>query len=132
MNRRTATSLSLGIAAAVLLGACASTPDPFAIPDGRYVRKAELNRFPVAITKIDGVSNTQRAPLIEPGKRVLTVVSFGPRIGYLPREETITLDMKPCTRYILAAQHPNGISERFTPVVDQEYAEGGCNIAKAK
>jgi hypothetical protein len=114
------------VAAAAALAACETTPQPFAIPDGRYYRKTELNRFPVVITKIDGESNIQKAPLIEPGMHTLSLVSLGPRLGRLPREETLRLDMKPCMRYILAAQHPNAIEERFTPVVDESYREGGC------
>jgi hypothetical protein len=109
-----------------MLSACTAIPQPFAIPDGRYYRKVPLNRFPVVITKIDGTSNIQDAPLIEPGTHTLTVISRGQRFFHLPLEQTITLDMKPCMRYILAAQHANAIQDRFTPVVDESYREGGC------
>lgn len=114
------------VVAAALLSACALTPQPFTIPDGRYARKVEMNRFPVVITKIDGESNIQAAPLIAPGRHVLTLISLGPHLGPVRREETLTLDMKPCERYILAAQHPNAVSERFTPMVDEVLPEAGC------
>lgn len=108
------------------LAACASVPNPYTIPDGRYYGRVTMNRYPVVVSKIDGVSNTQSAPLIEPGTHVLTLISLGPRLGHIPREETLTLEMKPCMRYILAAQHDNGITERFKPLVDQEEASAGC------
>jgi hypothetical protein len=109
-----------------MLSACTAIPQPFAIPDGRYYRKVPLNRFPVVVTKIDGVSNSRTAPLIEPGQHTLTLISLGPHLGHIPREEKLVLDMQPCMRYILAAQHPNAIQERFTPMVDDQYREAGC------
>jgi hypothetical protein len=67
------------------LSACTALPQPFAIPDGRYYRRVPLNRFPVVVTKIDGVSNSRTAPLIEPGQHTLTLISLGPHLGYIPQ-----------------------------------------------
>lgn len=117
---------AFAIAALAALSGCATTPQPFSVPDGRYFGRVALNRYPVFITKIDGETNIQTAPLITPGEHRISVVSFGPHLGPVPREETLALNMKPCTRYILAAQHPNAVSDRFTPMVDETLPEAGC------
>lgn len=128
-SKLTVLSVVVGMVAMLALSACTTVPNPYTIPDGRYYGRVKFDRYPVVVTKIDGVSNTQTAPLIEPGTHTLTIASLGPRLGHYPREEKLTLDMKPCMRYILAAQHTNAISERFTPVVDEAYRDGGCKAS---
>jgi hypothetical protein len=116
-----------------LLTACAGLPQPYAVVDGQYRGKVEPHRVPVLITKIDGVSVSQQPAFIEPGTRTLSFVSAAPwGASRLPREETMTLRIEPCVHYVFAAQHPNRITDRFTPVLDESYPHPGCTQQLAK
>lgn len=98
----------------------------FSYIDGNRFFKAELNTHSVIVLDIDGKSQIRNPVMVEPGVRVVRVqgpAAPGFRFG---RDRTLTLDVKPCTRYYLKAVTPNAISQEFTPMVDFEEPISGC------
>ena len=118
--------LRLMMAAVALAAAgCASN---FSYIDGNRYFKAEMNSHSVIVLDIDGRSYIQNPVMVEPGVRVIRVqgpAAPGFRFG---EDRTITLDVKPCTRYYLKAVTPNAISQEFTPMVDFEEPIAGCKV----
>lgn len=98
----------------------------FSYIDGNRFFKAELNTHSVIVLDIDGKSQIRNPVMVEPGVRVVRVqgpAAPGFRFG---QDRTLTLDVKPCTRYYLKAVTPNAISQEFTPMVDFEEPISGC------
>ena len=124
-------SLAVATVLAALLGACATT-DTFSYLQGQRWRKAELNTFDVTIIRVDDRDYIQRGdtPIrIDPGLRRI-VVQGPPTAGFLFGEQrTLTLDVKPCTRYWLEAKKHNSLSQDFEPRVNYEEPIAGCGVA---
>lgn len=119
MMKRTA-----ALAVVVIVAGCA-TPT-FSYIDGNRYFKSEMNTSSVIVLDIDGRSSLQNPVMVEPGKRVVRVqgpAAPGFRFG---EDRTITIDVKPCTRYYLKAVRPNSISQDFTPAIDFEEPITGC------
>ena len=117
-------SITLAAAAAMAATGCA-TPT-FSYIDGNRYFKAEMNSYSVIVLDVDGKSYVQNPVMVDPGKRVIRVqapAAAGFRYG---EDRTMTLDVKPCTRYYLKAVKPNPISQDFTPMVDYEESIAGC------
>jgi hypothetical protein len=111
--------------AAVALAATGCAKN-FAYIDGNRYFQAEMNTHSVIVLDIDGQSYVRNPVMVEPGKRVIRVqgpAAPGFRFG---QDRTLTLDVKPCTRYYLKAVTPNAISQEFTPMVDFEEPISGC------
>ena len=117
-------TLRLMVAAVALAGAGCATN--FSYIDGNRFFKAELNSHSVIVLDVDGKSHARNPVMVEPGVRVIRVqgpAAPGFRFG---QDRTLTLDVKPCTRYYLKAVTPNAISPEFTPMVDFEEPISGC------
>ena len=113
----------MAAAAALATAGCAST---FSYIDGNKYFRTEINSFSVLVLEVDGKSYVQNPVMVDPGKRVIRVqgpAAPGFRFG---EDRTLTLDVKPCTRYYLKAVKPNSISQDFTPMVDFEEPIAGC------
>ena len=113
------------IVAAVALAATGCAKN-FAYIDGNRYFQAEMNTHSVIILDIDGASHIRNPVMVEPGVRVVRVqgpAAPGFRFG---QDRTLTIDVKPCTRYYLKAVTPNAISQEFTPMVDFEEPISGC------
>lgn len=109
---------------ALLAGACSTTT--YSQLDGRRYHRAPIDTYPVAIVKVDGSSELRNPVLVEPGVHKITVQAPpGGALRYGP-EQTITLDVKPCTRYWLVAVKETALASRFTVKVDHEEPIGGC------
>ena len=111
--------------AAVALAATGCVTN-FSYIDGNRYFRAEMNSHSVIVLDIDGRSYIQNPVMVEPGVRVIRMqgpAAPGFRFG---EDRTITLDVKPCTRYYLKAVTPNAISQEFTPMVDFEEPIAGC------
>ena len=116
--------IAAAVAAAVAVAGCA-TPT-FSYIDGNRYFRTELNATSVIVLDVDGRSSLQNPVMVEPGKRVVRVqgpAAPGFRFG---EERTITIDVKPCTRYYLKAVRPNSISQDFTLAIDFEEPITGC------
>ena len=125
--------LSVAASLAVLLAACATT-DTFSYIQGQRWTKAELNTFDVTIIRIDDKDYIQRGydPIrIEPGLHKI-VVQGPPTAGFrFGEQRTLTLDVKPCTRYWLEAKKANALSQDFEPRVNYAEPIPGCGVSVA-
>jgi|DewCreStandDraft_4_1066084.scaffolds.fasta_scaffold27887_3 hypothetical protein len=122
------------VSLAALLAGCATT-DTFSYIQGQRWKKAELNTFDVTIIRVDDKDYIQRGyePIrIEPGLHKI-VVQGPPTAGFrFGEQRTLTLDVKPCTRYWLEAKKDNPLSQDFEPRVNYEEPIPGCGVSAAK
>lgn len=117
-------TLRLMVAAAALAAAGCATN--FSYIDGNRFFKSEMNSHSVIVLDVDGKSQARNPVMVEPGVRSVRVqgpAAPGFRFG---QDRTLTIDVKPCTRYYLKAVTPNAISQEFTPMVDFEEPISGC------
>ena len=81
-------------------------------------RSADPNLRPVFVNRVDGETQVaDNKAVIAPGKRKVTV-DLPPSKGFRqPTQNTFDLDVKPCTRYYLAAKLDSQVTQGWTPVV---------------
>jgi len=117
------TKLAVIVAVGVMAG-CATAP--FSYIDGNRYHRAELNSFSVIVLDVDGLSDTRNPVMVDPGQRVIRVQ--GPAAAGFRYGETrsLTLDVKPCTRYHLKAVKKNALDQDFVPQVDYVELIAGC------
>jgi hypothetical protein len=118
--------MTLRLMVATLALAAAGCATNFSYIDGNRFFKSELNTHSVIVLDVDGRSQVRNPVMVEPGVRVVRVqgpAAPGFRFG---QDRTLTIDVKPCTRYYLKAVTPNAISQEFTPMVDFEEPIAGC------
>jgi hypothetical protein len=118
--------MTLRLMVATLALAAAGCATNFSYIDGNRFFKSELNTHSVIVLDVDGRSQVRNPVMVEPGVRVVRVqgpAAPGFRFG---QDRTLTIDVKPCTRYYLKAVTPNAISQEFTPMVDFEEPISGC------
>lgn len=118
--------MTLRMLVATVALAAAGCATNFSYIDGNRFFKSELNTHSVIVLDVDGRSQVRNPVMVEPGVRVVRVqgpAAPGFRFG---QDRTLTIDVKPCTRYYLKAVTPNAISQEFTPMVDFEEPISGC------
>lgn len=123
----------MGLGAAVLsvavLGGCATATTSYSQLTGKRWSKTDINTYDVLIISIDGRHEIERGGipvLVEPGVRKI-VVQGPPTAGFTYGEQrTLTLDVKPCTRYWLEAKKANSLSQDFEPRVNYTEPVSGC------
>jgi hypothetical protein len=119
---------SLAALCLAALAGCASAPLSFV--DGRLYHQATRNRYPVRIISIDGDFSLQNPRQLSPGQHQL-VIEARPVAGFhVPVQKPYVLDIKPCTRYYLAADRDSPLSQDWNLVIDYEEPVGGCDPAK--
>lgn len=118
---------SIAAAAGLLLSACASTGYHYSELVGERYYKTPIDTYPLIISKVDGKS-TMRGPVrVDPGQRSITFQGPPGGTGARGAEElTVTMDIKPCTRYYIVAQKDNRLDVDFKPKVDYEEPVAGC------
>ncbi len=111
-----------------LLAGCA-TSDTFSYIQGQRWLKSELNTFDVQVIRVDDKDYIQHGyePIrIDPGVHKI-VVQGPPTAGFrFGEQRTLTLDVKPCTRYWLEAKKDNSLSQYFEPRVNYSEPIAGC------
>lgn len=119
-----------------LLGACiagcasaGSAPLSF-LNDNQVYLRANLNRFPVRVVAVDRSYNTFSPAPISPGIHRV-VFSAAPVAGFhVPTEKTYTLQIAPCTRYYVAADRKNRLTQDWSLVIENQEEVGDCNPSK--
>lgn len=112
---KTLRMVALAVAAAALLGACATTNPggAWSVLDGSDWNHADPYAAPVQIATIDGkdyLRLSRRA--LPPGKHKITFLTTQVlRINTLRHEQEAELDLAPCTAYYYYAKH----SSKFDP-----------------
>jgi hypothetical protein len=118
-------SSSMAVACVLALAACA-TQQPFSYLDGNRFFRAEMNSYSVIVLDVDGRSYTRNPVMVDPGQRVIRVQA-PPGRGFTRGEaRSLTVDVKPCTRYYLKAVKRNPLEQDFVPMVDFEEPIAGC------
>jgi hypothetical protein len=120
--------MTLRLTVATVALAATGCATNFSYIDGNRFFRSELNTHSVIVLDVDGRSQVRNPVMVEPGVRVVRVqgpAAPGFRFG---QDRTLTIDVKPCTRYYLKAVTPNAISQEFTPMVDFEEPITGCRV----
>ena len=124
--------IAAATALVALASACATQAGVSHLTGERW-RKAELNTYDVTIISVDGshyIERRNQPVIIEPGLRKI-VVQGPPASGFTYGEQrTLTLDVKPCTRYFLEAKKSGPQSQNFEPRVNFEEPLAGCTPKK--
>ena len=112
------------IAGVVAMAGCVTAP--FSYIDGNRYYKTELNSSSVIVLDVDGRSDTRNPVMVDPGRHVIRVQ--GPSTAGFTYGETrsITIDVKPCSRYYLKAVKNNPLEQDFVPQVDYVEPIAGC------
>lgn len=118
--------IMLAAIAAVSTGGCATTDYHFSQIVGTRYYRTNIDTYPVSINQVDGRSFLGRMPvLVDPGVRNV-VVQGPPTFVNLEETRTVSLDVKPCTRYYLVAVKANRLDNDFAVKVDFEEPLAGC------
>ena len=127
MKRLTAISLAISGA---LLGACAAGGGMYSQPYAEFVperRSAVEDTRPAMVMKIDGaMTDITRNDPVPPGRHVVEVSIPGPPGMSDPERATLTIDAKPCTRYLLAAKRANRAARDWDAFVAATEPIGEC------
>lgn len=126
MKLMTRVAVALGAAA---LGGCATATTSYSQLTGKRWSKADINTYDVLIISVDGRHEIERGAspvLVEPGLRKI-VVQGPPTAGFTyGQQRTLSLDVKPCTRYWLEAKKANALSQDFEARVNHTEPVSGC------
>lgn len=112
------------IAAIAALAGCTTTP--FSYIDGNKYHRTELNAYSVIVLDVDGRSDLRNPVMVDPGRRVIRVQGPAGGGATFGETRTLTLDVKPCTRYYLKAVKKNALEQDFEPQVDYVEPIAGC------
>jgi hypothetical protein len=117
------------VAAATLLAACGTAPLSY-LNDRQVNDRAQLHRFPVLVTQIDGKGTTFEPVPIAPGVHQV-VMEAPPVAGFtLPVRKVYPMTIEPCTRYYIAAQRAAKFTQDWDLVIEVTYPVAGCDPAK--
>lgn len=122
------------ILATLLTSACAS--QPWSEVTGDWQNVASKDQYNVNITGVNGKLkfDNQQKHTFEPGKVELrlTTTKQGQTVGQnldRNRNKTVELDLKPCVRYYMGAQHESSLSSNvqdWQPVILKQETISSC------
>jgi hypothetical protein len=107
-------------------GALAGCSTPYSQLSGQRYYKAPIDTYPLSVVAVDGEHWLREPVLVDPGVRQVRVQGPPTPARAHGSERTITLDVKPCTRYWLVAVKPNRLMRDFDVKVDHEEPVPGC------
>ena len=115
---------SLALPVVAMTAGCAHQWE--SVLDGNLHTRTHMNRFPVAITAVDGVYSLQNPRYVDAGLRRLTVEA--PPVGGMrePVRKDFDFRVERCVRYWLAAQRATALSPDFELVIDHAELVPGC------
>lgn len=114
------------VATVCLAAATAACTTPYSELYGTRYYQTPIDTYPVAVISVDGEHFLRQPARIEPGPHRVTVQALPTVAQHFGKQQTITLEVKPCTRYYLVAQKPNRLSTTYTVQVDHEEPVPGC------
>jgi|SRR5271170_5108190 len=115
------------LAAAAILTGCETAPLSF-IHDGSVYYHAQMFRYPVTVIAIDGDGAMTTRPLpVAPGEHMITFAA--PPVAHFrdPVMKVYPMNIAACTRYYVAAQRVNSLSQDWDLVVEEVEPVGPCN-----
>ena len=100
-------------------------------------RSADPHLLPVIVNRVDGETvMTRNEAVVAPGLRKLTIDLPARRGFHQATQHTFDLEVKPCTRYFVAAKLDSPTTQTWTPVVRSNEPIGECarkfNVAGVK
>ena len=99
---------------------------PYSIITTDVRHAADPLLLPVIVNRVDGENSKRGQNVVAPGKRAVTV-DLPPRKGFhQATQNTFDLEVKPCTRYYVAARLETTVTQNWTPVVRSEESIGEC------
>jgi hypothetical protein len=99
---------------------------PYGIVAPDTLRSADPLVRRVIVNRVDGENSVRREHVVPPGMRAVTL-DLPPRKGFhLATQVTFDLEVKPCTRYYVAAKLETEVTQGWTPIVRSEEAIGEC------
>jgi hypothetical protein len=117
-------SLLLGVFAMTTLTACAQQWE--SVLDGNLYTRTSMNRYPVAITAVDGNYSLQNPRYVDAGIRRLAI-DAPPVAGFSqPVRREFDFKVERCVRYWVAAQRASSLSQDFELVIDHAEPIAGC------
>ena len=89
-------------------------------------RSADPHLIPVIVNRVDDETIPMRQPaVVVPGVRKVTI-DVPPRKGFQATQQTFDLEVKPCTRYYVAARLDSPTTQTWKPVVRNSEPIGEC------
>src|SRR5688572_27275333 len=110
--------------AALALAACGTTPYSQLVGERYY--QAPIDTQPVTVIAVDGHHSLDRVVYVDPGPHQVTVQAPATSSERFGAQQTVSMEIKPCTRYYLVAQRENVLLKPFEVKVDREEAVPGC------
>ena len=117
---------TFALAIPTLTAALTACSTPYSQLYGTRYYRAPIDTYPVLVVSVDGEHYLRQPVLVDPGPRRVTVQAPPTVAQRYGSQRTITLDVKPCTRYYLVAVKQNRLSSDFTVKVDYEEPISGC------
>lgn len=114
------------VAIAGLAAATTACTTPYSELYGSRYYRTPIDTYPVSVISVDGEYFLRQPARIEPGARRVTVQGPPTVAQSTGKQQTLTLEVKPCTRYYLVAQKANRLSSDFAVKVDHEEPVSGC------
>jgi len=117
------TALSL-LCTSLLVG-CGTAP--MSLLEGQHYHRTHLNRYPVTIVAVNGHFSTQYPRQVYAGVSTIIVDAVPAGGRRVAKEKAVAFKVQPCTRYYLAAELENSLSQDWKLVVDHTEPIGACN-----
>lgn len=97
----------------IILMVSACSIKPYSIIDGSQINRADTDQYQVIILSINEklYPDGRKTKQIQPGPILVKVATTKQGFGKLTPYQYLTIDARPCVRYLLAAQH-EGVSNR--------------------
>ena len=116
-------SLCLAPLAALALAACST---PYSQLVGERYHRAPIDTHPVIVLAVEGKHSLDRVVQVDPGVHQVTVQAPATPADRFGAQQTVSMEIKPCTRYYLVAQRDNALLRPFDVKVDREEPVPGC------
>ena len=114
------------LAMTALAAATTACTTPYSELYGSRYYRTPIDTYPLTVISVDGEHFLRQPARIDPGARRVTVQGPPTVAQHIGKQQTVTLDVKPCTRYYLVAQKPNRLSSNYAVKVDHEEPVPGC------
>ncbi|WJG11007.1 hypothetical protein [Aliiglaciecola sp. LCG003] len=96
----------------VFLGGCAFKP--YAIIDGTQSKESDLDNYDVSIVSIDGkIEFGKQIKNVKPGFHYINILTTKQIRSKSSKPQMFPVDAKECMRYVVTAQHTNGMSDEW-------------------
>jgi len=121
--------ISCSLVALISLPAMAGPYDQvYGIVSAEFIKSADAKLQPVILNRIDGTSTTRRQEAIAPGQHTIyaDLPASREQQQHIATQNSLALDVKPCTRYYIAARLTDSVTRHWQLVVRNSEPIGEC------